>query len=420
MRIALFYFFFIGITGLLLPNFPKYLNALGFSNTQIAAVNSIGPWLLMFVPLLWGFVADKLGKPVLLLKIACVCIVLALIPLSYATTFAGVMSVWLVYSFFASPIIPLADSVAIVEARRMGTDFARLRLWGSIGFIAAMFAFKHFQNSRADLLRVPLVALVLAVLAAICAQVVTQHESGLTHPRPSFRDARSLAHDPALMWFFIAGMVHQASLSPYYLYYPLSLDARGFAPGVAEWSLGTGVVAEILMFQFVRGLLARRPLFPLIGFSLLIGSARWYLIPIVDNSVAMAALQTTHALTFALCYAGSISYLEQSVDAPLRATGRALYSAISQGMGSLIGHWLAGYLSDRFKQNGVVLQGDIVEHIANKADNISGYSVAFRVAAVLELIALIPLLISAHYTRRSGKTNADLFKEAPPPATEDV
>jgi PPP family 3-phenylpropionic acid transporter len=417
MRIALFYFFFIGVTGLLLPNFPKYLNALGFSNTQIAIVNSIGPWLLMFVPLLWGFVADKLGKPVLLLKIACVCIVAALIPLGFVTSFAGVTCVWLVYAFFSSPIIPLADSVAIVEARRIGTDFARLRLWGSIGFIAAMFGFKHFQNSREDLMRLPLVALGIAALAAMCAQCVTQHESGLAHPRPSFRDARRLARDPALMWFFVAGMVHQASMSPYYLYYPLSLDARGFAPGVAEWSLGAGVVAEILMFQFVRALLARRPLFPLIGFSLLIGSVRWYCIPLINNSTALAALQTTHAFTFALCYAGSIAYLEHNVDTPLRATGRALYSAISQGMGSLLGHWLAGYLADRFKEKSIVIDGDRVEQFVS---SIHGYSVAFKVAAILEIVALIPLLISAHYTRKSVRAGAELFAEVPPPATEDV
>lgn len=409
MRIALFYFFFIGVTGLLLPNFPKYLDALGFSSPQIAFVNSIGPWLLMFVPLLWGFVADKLGRPVLLLKIACACIVLALIPLSGVTTFGGVMAVWLMYSFFASPIIPLADGVAIVEARRIGTDFARLRLWGSIGFLAVMFGFKHFQNSREDLLRVPLAALCLATLAALCAQWLKQHETGLARPRPSFHDARRLAHNPALMWFFIAGMVHQASMSPYYLYYPLSLDARGFARGVAEWSIGAGVVAEILMFQFVRRLLARRPLFPLIGFSLLIGAARWYFIPSIGNSVAMTALQTTHAFTFALCYAGSISYLEQNVDEPLRATGRALYSAISQGLGSVLGHWLAGCLAYYFKSDD------------SAGGKINGYSIAFKAAAALELLALVPLMISAHYTsRRFAKAADDPFKEAPPPTSEEV
>ncbi|HLX60382.1 MAG TPA: MFS transporter [Planctomycetota bacterium] len=408
MRIALFYFFFIGVTGLLLPNFPKYLDALGFSSTQIGWVNSIGPWLLMFVPLLWGFAADKLNRPVLLLKVACVCVALALIPLGSVTTFGGVIGVWLLYSFFATPIIPLADSVAIVEARRIGTDFARLRLWGSIGFIAVMFGFKYFQHGPEYLLRVPLVALCLAVLAAVCAQWLKQHETNLHRPRPSFRDAQRLAHDPALMWFFIAGMVHQASMSPYYLFYPLSLDARGFAPGVAEWSLGAGVVAEIVMFQFVRGLLARRPLFPLIGISMLMTAVRWVLIPAIGNSVTMASLQTTHAFTFALCYAGSISYLEHNVDEPLRATGRAMYSAISQGMGSLLGHRLASFLADYYKPDGA------------HSDKIAGYTLAFRAAALVEILALAPLLISAHYTRKSARSAGDLFKEAPPPATEEV
>ncbi len=132
MRVALFYFAFIAITGLVVPFFPKYLDALGFSAPQIARVNSIGPFLLMFVPLIWGFVADKTGRTLLLVKIAATGVALSLAGLALGgmRTFGGVLAVWLVYSVFYSPVLPLTDSLAIVEARRIGTDYARLRLHG--------------------------------------------------------------------------------------------------------------------------------------------------------------------------------------------------------------------------------------------------------------------------------------------------
>src|SRR6185295_16579479 len=126
MRVAIFYFVFIGVTGLTLPYFPRYLNSLGFSGTQIANVNSIAPILLTFIPLIWGFASDRTGKPVLLVRVATVCMALALIPLGFVTSFTAMMSVWFAYAFFQSPVIPLADSIAIVEARRIGTDFSRL------------------------------------------------------------------------------------------------------------------------------------------------------------------------------------------------------------------------------------------------------------------------------------------------------
>src|ERR1043165_1076600 len=334
MRVALFYFVFIGITGLTLPYFPRYLNALGFSGIQIAVVNSIGPLLLTFVPLLWGFVADRTGRPVLMLKICCAGMALALIPLGTVSSFQGVMGVWLAYTFFLTPITSLADSIAIVEARRLGTDFARLRLWGSIGFIFALFAFGGYLQCAGDIHRLPTTAATLAFTVLACALLLKQHEAGPHRTPPSFRDTRRLVREPGLMWFLIAGLVHQASMSPYYLFYPLHLESLGMGEPVRYWSIGVGVAAEVTMFQFIRPLLKRYSFLPLIGASFVISAMRWYCIPRIDSKVPMILLQITHAFSFALVYAGSIAYLELNGAEPLRATGRALYSAISQGLGS--------------------------------------------------------------------------------------
>lgn len=398
MRVALFYFVFIGVTGLTLPYFPRYLHELGFSGTQIANVNSIGPWLLTFVPLLWGFVADKTGRPVLLLKIACVCMALALIPLGAVSSFPGVMGVWLLYAFFLTPIIPLIDSVAIVEARRIGTDFARLRLWGSIGFIVALFAFGYFLQIGGNIQRLPAAAACLAGTVVLCAMLLKQHNAGPHRTPPSFHDARKLVRQPALMWFLLAGMVHQTAMSPYYLFYPIHLEALNMGEPVKYWSIGVGVAAEVTMFQFVRPLLKRYPFLPMIGASFLISAARWYCIPQIDSKIAMVLLQTTHAFSFALCYAGSIAYLESNVAEPVRATGRALYSAISQGLGSVAGHQLAGYMADRFN-----------------------IGMSFKAAAALEVLALAPLLVSAKFgALRPSKAAVEPFKEAPPVTSEEV
>ena len=404
MRVALFYFVFIATTGLILPYFPKYLDSLGFSETQISCINTIGPAMLMIVPLIWGFIADKTGRTALLLKIACAgaALSLAIFAIADIRSYQGVLCIWFAYMFFQSTLLPLADSLAIVEARRIGTDYARLRLWGSISFILVAFGFGQYLTHGGNIRWMLKIAAALACCAALCAHLLRQYGSGPLRVPPSFKDSRRLFHDPALMWFFVAGMIHQAALSPYYLFYNLHLSRLGLGQDIVGWSFTLGVGAEVTMFWFARPLFQRKPLFPLMAFSFALSAVRWMLVAHVTNGPLLALLQTGHAFTFALCYAGSIAHLEKVVAEPLRGTGRAMFSAISLGLGSVIGFYPAGYVSKNF-----------------------GIGASFQAAALLEIVAFVPLFIAARYSLREvqGVERLDAtepFKDVPPPVTGEA
>lgn len=334
MRVALFYFIFIATTGLVLPYFPKFLDTLGFSETQIGCVNTIGPIMQIFVPLIWGFVADKTGRVAMLLKIACAGCAAAMLIFAAADvrTFIGILLVWLAYTFFQSTVGPLADSLAVVEAKRIGTDYARLRLWGSISFILVSFGFGQYQSHGGDIRWMPTLMAIFACATVLCVQLLRQYGSGPKRIPPSLHDALQLFKNPALMWFYVAWMLHQAALSPYYLFYNLHLSRLGLGQDVVGWSFALGVCAEVTMFYFTRPLFQRKPLFPLMVFSFILSSARWILIAHLTNGPLLAVLQTCHAFTFALCFAGSITHLENTVSEPLRATGRAMFAAIAMGL----------------------------------------------------------------------------------------
>lgn len=378
MRVAAFYFFYLATTGISLPYFTKYLKALGYSGFEIASIASISPLLSIFVPLVWGFAADRSGKLVPLLKIAVAGTACALLPLIFVQSYAGILSVWVGYAFFTSAIATLADTLAVIEARRIGTDYARLRLWGSISFIATSFGFGQYLSAGGSIKHVPAVMFFLALLAAVVVHILRAPAQPLHKTPPSFKEARALAANPALLWFFAAGMIHQAGLSPYYIFYAIHLEAQGMGQDVVGWSFGLGVAAEVLMLYAFRHVFKRVPLFPMMAASFLISSARWFLVARLHSAPLMAVLQTAHAFTFAFCYAGAIAHLEKNVAEPLRATGRALFSAISLGLGSVLGHWLAGTIFDA-----------------------RGSSAAFNAAALLDLVAVIPLLISAKYVKNA-------------------
>src|SRR4029078_7205268 len=124
--------------------------------------------------------------------------------------------------------------------------------------------------------------------------------------------------EPALLWFFIAGVVHQAGMAPYYAFYTIHVDEHHIGQNVVGLSMAMGVAAEVLMFYAIRNVLKRIPLFPMMAFCFLISSLRWCLVARVTNPTLMIALQTLHAFTFAFYYAGSIAHIEQTVAEPLR------------------------------------------------------------------------------------------------------
>ena len=402
MRVAIFYFVFVSTAGILIPFFSTYLNALGFSGSQIARVGCIGPILGLFVPLIWGFFADKTGRTAFLLKIACAGAAIALVALYIGgiSSYQGMLAIFTVYCFFQSPLMPLADSLAIIEARRIGSDYARFRLWGSISFILVAFGFGQYLDRGGDIRHVPLVAACLATGAALCAHLLKQYGSGPHRVPPSFNEARLLLHNSGLMWFFIAGLIHQAALSPYYLFYGVFMDERGLGQGIVSWSFGLGVTAEVTMFWFAGSLLKRWPLIPILAVSFLLSTCRWLVVARLRNGPLMAILQTCHAFTFAIWYAGSIAYLEKTVAESLRVTSRALFAAITMSLGGVLGHSIAGWVRDAY-----------------------GIATSFNCAAALDVVALIPLALAAMYATGKSATvgtfnSAEPANELPPPMAD--
>src|SRR5699024_2094316 len=83
---------------------------------------------------------------------------------------------------------------------------------------------------------------------------------------------------PAVLAFFVAGLLMQLSHEPYYAFYTLHLHALT-VPGHwigALWSMGD--VAEILLFMSMARLLRRIHIKQLLVASLLVAGLRWAII----------------------------------------------------------------------------------------------------------------------------------------------
>jgi MFS transporter, PPP family, 3-phenylpropionic acid transporter len=339
-----FYFLYFAGVGILVPYVPPYLRSLGLSGAEIGALMSIAPLLMVVVPPIWGYLADRSQRVTAMLKVAIFGAALAFAPLIGVTAVWAIAAVLVVHALFFTPITALADTVAIAEARRLGTEYARLRLWGSVGFIAASFTFALHLEAGAPAGHAVIAVTALFGAAALVAMAL--RPVPIAARPPSVRDALRLASDPRLLAFLLAGALHWASAAPYHILFAVHLEDLEVLPRYVGIGLTLAVAAEVAMMWAFSRLRRRIPLFGLLAIAFGATSVRWLLTAFATTGPALAAVQVLHGLTFGVFYVASIAHLERAVPGPLLGTGRALFSAIAIGLGGAGGNALAGALYD--------------------------------------------------------------------------
>jgi PPP family 3-phenylpropionic acid transporter len=137
LRISLIFLTMFVSFGIHLPYFPLWLEAKGFAAEQIAIILSAPMFLRVVTTPFITAMADRAKDRanVLILMVAASLVLSAGYFLE--PTYLVVLAVSLALAVFWTPQTPLTDSLALSGVRRFGSVYARMRIWGSISFLAA-------------------------------------------------------------------------------------------------------------------------------------------------------------------------------------------------------------------------------------------------------------------------------------------
>lgn len=137
LRISLIFLALFVPMGIHLPYFPLWLEAKGFAAEQIAIILSAPMFLRVLTTPFITAMADQARDRanVLILMVAAALVLSAGYFLE--PTYLIVLAVSLGLAVFWTPHTPLTDSLALSGVRRFGSVYARMRIWGSISFLAA-------------------------------------------------------------------------------------------------------------------------------------------------------------------------------------------------------------------------------------------------------------------------------------------
>jgi len=346
IRLGLFYTAYFAVAGILLPYWPAWLEGRGLTPVTIGAVLAVTYWIKLVAHPAVAAVADATGA----LRGMTMLLASAAILVYGAFGLADAPWAFLLLAALAGltfqTIMPLGEALALAEIKQRQLDYGRIRIWGSLSFMAAAAAGGWaIDLFRADIV-LPLVLATLAVLVLACAALPPRRAQ--TRRPWSWRAAGRLALDPRFLVFVVAAGSAQASHGVFYGFGTIAWRRLGFDDTAIGLLWTIGVVAEIALF-WVAGRLGRfggAPfLLTLAGIGVLL---RWPLTALADTVAVTAALQVLHALTFGAAHLGAMRFLQDNAPPGLEATAQALYYALVTGVLMGLCMPVAGLLFDRW------------------------------------------------------------------------
>ncbi|MBE9609462.1 MFS transporter [Chitinilyticum piscinae] len=343
LAIAGFYFCYFAFNGIFSPYWGLYLAALAFPSWQIGILTSLTQVNRIYAPTLWGWLADRSGRQVLILRIAGLMAVSGFTVLLVSREFWPLLlGVWLA-SFFWSAALPLVEATSMSLLKGDGGAYARLRIWGSIGFVVATVVAGYLIQALGVGVLPWLVMAIMAGLAVYSFLVrpvaANREEGGAAEP------FGAILRRGEVRALFAACFLMALAHGPYYSFYSIYVADHGWSKSAIGWLWTIGVMAEIAVFWLMPQLTRRFSLRALLLFGLALAAARFLLIAWgVSHPAVLLLAQLGHGFTFGCHHAVTMAYIHKHFRGAHQAKGQALNIAFSFGLGGTSGGVLAGWL----------------------------------------------------------------------------
>jgi PPP family 3-phenylpropionic acid transporter len=348
---SLFLFTYYAHLGTFATYASLFFAARGMSAPQVGVLMSLIQVMRIFGPNLWGWVADHTRRRVLVLRITAVAAIASFAGIFLGHSFVQFFAAMVLLNLFTSAQGPLTEALMLAEMKGDMSQYGRVRMWGSLGFIAAVLA-AGYGLEWFGVEALPWLAGGLLVLVLGAALRIREAPPGMHHgAAPS---VLHLLRQKAVIAFFAQAALMVAAHTSLYVFYSLYLERNGYSKPVigAMWSLG--VFAEVMFFYFQASVLRRVSADALMLGAFAVAVLRFAMIGAGAQWLAVLVLaQLLHCLTFAAHHSASIMTMQRWFAGPLQARGQALFMSIAYGIGGTFGGLFMSWCWEQFGSHAV-------------------------------------------------------------------
>jgi len=341
-RLSGFYFWYFALLGGLFPYWSLYLNDQGLTPSQIGTLLAVPLVTKILAPNLWSWLADTSGRRLGIIRLGVVLAMLCFAGIFLVDSLFGLTLVLVGYSFFWNAVLAQHEVITLGFLGARPERYGAIRLWGSVGFIAAVVGAGALFEV-AGIHWFPMLGMGLLGAILVSSLLIPKPESA---PAAQYREPLwAVVRQPAVLTFLGAGLLLQAAHGAYYSFFSLHLQELGYGRTAIGLLWSVGVVAEVLVFAVMHRVLLRYGVRLLLLASLGLAAVRWWLIGHFSESILLLVMaQTLHAFTFGTYHAAGVETVRRLFAGSGQAGGQALYGAVSFGLGGALGSWFAGQL----------------------------------------------------------------------------
>jgi MFS transporter, PPP family, 3-phenylpropionic acid transporter len=344
-RLAGFYGVYFILIGFVSAFWPLWLKDRGISETEIGIILASGVFAKVFVSPTIAHLADRRGERKGLMIVLAFCAATVFSVFQFAEGFWSILVVTVLFFMAWSSILPLGESLTMLNAKAKGLDYGRLRLWGSIGFIVATAGGGIILTNRSvDTVHWLILGSAVAVFAICWLLPNTKVEQSDQGKAPLL----TMLTNGRFVLFIAACALIQSTHAIYYGFGTIHWKNIGYNETVIGALWAEGVVAEIILFIYGTHLIARLGATRLILLGGLAAVVRWTVTGLSDDLSVLIVVQLLHAFTFGATHLGAIHYISETVAPNRSATAQSLYAVAVSGVAMAMGMAASGKLYTLF------------------------------------------------------------------------
>jgi PPP family 3-phenylpropionic acid transporter len=358
------YFAYAGLFG---AYAPLWFQSLGYSTLTIGVLASMQSATRVIGPYAWGWLADHSGRRTKMLRIAVALSFACSIGFLVSPGFGWVATVMVALFMCTAGVIPIHEA-ALAHLVSTGGVFdvaryGRVRVWGSIGFVAAVTVGGYVLQALGTGIFPWLVVLLLGFLmiAALRLPVIMEP----SHPTLELAGALRVLREPVVAWFFLGTFLTVMAHTALYVFLSLYLVSLGYGKDAVGLLWVVGVVVEVCWFWFQGHWLHRLSVHGWLVLAAVVSSLRFGVMAACGGRAWILVLaQCTHAFTFAAQHSACIAVINRHFPGKLRGRGQALYTVLGYGASGVVGGVAGGALSQRLGFGAVFWAASIVAMLA--------------------------------------------------------
>lgn len=368
MLSALFYFLYFAAFGIYIPYWTLYLKYLQLSPIQIATIYSIPSLSRIFLPPIYGYLADRFHARKQILVIASAGQIVPLVLLLSFQTYPALVILVSVFSVFNAAVLPFTEATVQEEQEKGNLDYGRTRLWGTLSFVLVAAAFgkflEHFDQAW--------VLYGLVFFLALFAMLSFFQPAGKMTFDFAHQSMKRILMKKQMWVFLVCVLLMHVSQGAYYGFFSIHLADLGFRDSNIGIQWAAAAASELIIFFFASWILNRFSLSYLFRICLLLAAVRWFWIYHARSYLWLTLSQGMHAFSFGLFHITSLKLIHSIFPEGFRSIGQALLSSMGWGLGTVLGVLISGYLWEEYGavtylcSSGIALAGFLVSFLLRR------------------------------------------------------